>query len=117
MESKPIKAKKTAATPFRIPPTPFGAKGDQFSGFTKKAPATITKAIIPSFRITRPLLTFLDSLIPTNTNAVINTVIKPAGKSKRICKFPITGAVSYVLAAAIILLGRCSPTLACKTCS
>ena len=34
IESKPIKAKKTAATPLKTPSTPLGAKGDQLAGFT-----------------------------------------------------------------------------------
>src|SRR5699024_2200222 len=72
-------------------------KGDQFSGFKKKAPPLITAKITPTLIITMRLLARCDSLIPTYTNAVTKTVISPAGKSKITGTPQILRANSYSL--------------------
>src|SRR5690606_23494333 len=92
IELNPKKAKNTAATEPITPEILYGINDVQFSGLTNNTPPAVTAQATPTFIATIILLARCDSLIPTYTDHVTNTVTKPAGRSRMTGTSPILGA-------------------------
>ena len=73
-------AKNIINAPINTPLNPFGAKGVQFSGLTKNAPAKTNNAITASFTKTIIAAILVESFVPLIKIKVIAITIKIAGR-------------------------------------
>jgi hypothetical protein len=103
--SKPMYAKNTTAPAAMMPDQPYGAKGDQFSGFTNAAPAPMKNTTATSLIPTMTALARADSRTPTTNRTMMTRTIKTA----RILMTPTGGAVESAV-------GRVMPTPCSRRC-
>ena len=73
-------AKKIREAPVQTPWRPPGKKGCQLAGFTWKAPTTMKKSRVRTFRTTTTLLKRADSLTPRTRSHVMAAVIDTASR-------------------------------------